>query len=326
MNPVWLCLPAVSLALPTPPAPAPAPADRTITFPGFNEFPLQGSVRAGGAHPYFAVMVAGSGPTDRDWSNPQIPMPSHGGRDLAAWFQTQGLGSLRYDKRFIGSKDPKLDISLDAQLGDIKAAMAAARTLPEAKGKKLLLVGHGEGALLSLLAAGQADAVLLLALPGRDMATTIKEQLRLQLPPEKAEANLAYMDQVFQAIRTGQPTPEPGADVYPALGHLAKGLMAPESLGFVRDTLDLDPWTLAARLPGPSAIVWGDRDLQTWRPPTIPPTYHGTVIDVPEANYLLKRETRPKADLNAATAMIAYGDSTHLADLAPLVAWLKALK
>jgi len=85
-------------------------------------------------------------------------MPSHGGRDVAAWLQAQGIGSLRYDKRFIGSKDPKLDISLDAQVGDIKAAMAAARALPEAKGKKLLLVGHSEGALLSLLAAGEADA------------------------------------------------------------------------------------------------------------------------------------------------------------------------
>lgn len=307
-------------------APAPAPADREITFPGFNGFPLHASVRAGGAHPYFAVMVAGSGPTDRDWSNPMIPVASHAGRDFAGWLQAQGLGSLRYDKRFIGSRDPRLDISLDAQAGDLKAALAAARALPEAKGKKLLLVGHGEGALLALLAAGGADATLLLALPGRDMATTIKEHLRPQLPPEKAAANLAYLDQVFQAIRRNQPTPEPGADVYPALGRLAKGLMAPETLDFVRDTLDLDPWTLAARLTGPAAIVWGDSDVQTWRPATVPATYHGAVIDLPGANLLLRRETRSRADLTPASAMTAYGDATPLADLTPLAAWLKGLK
>ena len=303
-----------------------AQADRPVDFPGFNGFTLHGSVRAGGAHPYFAVMVAGSGPTDRDWSNPLIPMPSHAGRDFAAWLQEQGLGSLRFDKRFIGSKDRTLDISLDAQLGDIKAALKAARRLPEAKGKKLLLVGHSEGALLSLMAAGDADAVLLLCLPGRSMATTIKEQLRLQLPPEKAAVNLAYMDQVFQAIREGKPTPEPGADVYPALGRLAKGLMAPESEGFVRDTLDLDPWALAARLPGPSAILWGDRDVQTWHPAEVPATYKGTVIDLPGANHLLKQESRPRAELNGATAMTAYGDSTPLADLKPLATWLRQLK
>lgn len=307
-------------------AQAPTPVDREITFPGFNGFALHGSVRAGGAHPYFAVMVAGSGPTDRDWSNPMIPVASHAGRDFAGWLQAQGLGSLRYDKRFIGSRDPKLDISLDAQVGDLKAALAAARQLPEAKGKKLLLVGHGEGALLSLLAAGNADAVLLLALPGRDMATTIKEQLRPQLPPEKAAANLAYLDDVFQAIRRNQPTPEPGDEVYPALGRLARGLMAPETLDFVRDTLDLDPWTLAARLTGPAAIAWGDSDVQTWRPATVPATFHGTVLELPGANYLLRRETRPRADLTPASAMTAYGDSTPLADLAPLAAWLKGLK
>lgn len=324
MHPARLILPAVCLCLAA--HTAPAPADREITFPGFNGVLLHGSVREGGAHPYFAVMVAGSGPVDRNWSNPMIPVPSHAGRDFAAWLQAQGIGSLRYDKRFIGSKDPKLDISLDAQVGDIKAAMATARALPEARGKKLLLVGHDEGALLSLLAAGSSDAVLLLAMPGRDMATTIKEQLRPQLPPDKAPANLAYLDQVFQAIRTGQPTPTPGPDVYPALGRLAKGLMAPESLVFVRDTLDLDPWILAARLAEPSAIVWGDRDMQTWRPPTIPASYHGVILDLPEANHLFKRETRPRTELDATRAMTTYGDSTPEADLTPLADWLKTLK
>ena len=72
------------------------------------------------------MVVAGSGPTDRNWSNPLLPA-SYGGRDFAGWLQKQGIGSLRYDKRFIGSKDPALDISLDAQVGDIRGALAAAR-------------------------------------------------------------------------------------------------------------------------------------------------------------------------------------------------------
>ena len=41
--------------------PAPAVPDREVGFPGFNAFPLKVSGKAGGAHPYFAVMVAGSG-------------------------------------------------------------------------------------------------------------------------------------------------------------------------------------------------------------------------------------------------------------------------
>ncbi len=329
-----LIAPLVSLAATVPlaaQAPAPAPADREIAFPGFNGFPLHGSVRAGGAHPYFAVMVAASGPMDRDWSNPLIPTPSHGGRDFAAWLQAQGIGSLRYDKRFIGSKDPKLDISLDAQAGDIRAAIAAARSLPEARGKKILLVGHSEGALLSLVVADKADALLLLSMPGMSMGKLILAQVKAQLdgagaPAEVAAANMGYLEAALDALRRKQDPPPVPAGVAPGLVALVRGLDRPESAGFVRDTLDLDPWALAARVAGPSAIVWGDRDVQTWRPATVPATYHGLVLDLPGANHLLKRETRPRSELAGASAMTAYGDGTPLADLAPLAAWLKELK
>ena len=337
MNPVWLCLPTAALVAMAQATPAQAPAtlapapDRELTFPGFNAFPLKGSVKAGGAHPYFAVMVAGSGPTDRDWSNPLIPTPSHGGRDFAAWLHEQGIGSLRYDKRFLGSKDPKLDISLDAQVGDLKAAMQAARALPEARGKKLLLVGHSEGALLSLLAAGGADGVLLLAMPGLSMGRVILAQVKAQLdaagaPTDVAQANIDYLTAAEASIRQDKTLPEAGAQVAPGVLRLARILAQAESRGFVRDTLDLDPWALAQRLPVPCAVVWGDRDVQTWKPDAVPPGFKGVVIELPEANHLLKRETRPRAALDGASALAAYGDKTPLADLAPVAQWLKALK
>lgn len=323
-------------ALPAAPAPAAAPRppeDREVAFPGFNGVALKGSVRAAQGHGHFAVLMAGSGPTDRDWSNPLIRdprtgqrIPSHGGRDLAAWLAAQGLGSLRWDKRFIGAQDPKLDISLDAQVGDLKAALAFARTLPEAKGKKLLLVGHSEGALLSLLAAQGADALLLLGLPGQTMARTIEAQVRLQLPPEQAPANLAYLASVFQAIREAKPQPAGSPEVFPGLIQLGRGLMQPESLPFVKATLDLDPWPLAARVALPLAAAWGDKDVQTPRPDAVPQGFPGTVIDLKDANHLLKREPRPRVDLSGLNAGEAYGDDTPLADLTPLAAWLKQLK
>lgn len=327
MHRAWLCLPVAALAV----AAQPAPADRELAFPGFNGYPLHGSVRAGGAHPYFAVMVAGSGPTDRDWSNPLIPVPSHAGRDLAAWLQAQGIGSLRYDKRFIGSRDPRLDISLDAQAGDIRAAIAAARLLPEARGKKILLVGHSEGALLSLLTADRADALLLLCPPAMSMGRLIEAQVKAQLqaagaPADVSARNLGYLDAVLESLRQNRDLPADTAGVAPGLVALARGLARPESRGFVRDTLDLDPWMLLARVTGPSALVWGERDVQTWRPPTIPDTYHGLVLDLPEANHLLKRETRPRSELDGAAALTAYGDSTPMADLSSVAAWLKGLK
>lgn len=318
----------------TPPAvQASVPSDREITFPGFNAFPLKGSARAaqnpakGSA--YFAVMVADSGQMDRNWSNPMLPAPSHGGRDFAAWLADNGIGSLRYDKRFIGSRDPKLDISLDAQVGDIRAALAAARALPDAKGKKLLLVGLGEGALLSLLAADGADAVLLIGMPPESMGMLIESQVARQLegaPQAVRQANLDYLRGTLDAIRRASAVPAAGEQVFPALMNLGQSLMAQESLSFVRGTLDLDPWKLAARCPAPVAAVYGEADMQSFPPERAPEDFHGAFLRIPQANHLLKREPRAKADLSPALAVSAYGDDTPLADLAPLAAWLKALK
>jgi len=299
-------------------------AQRDLGFPGFNRFPLNGTVLAAEGLPWFAVLVPDSGPLDRDWVNPQLP-GSHGGRDLAEWLRAQGVASLRYDKRIHGSRDPRLDSSLDAQAGDLGAALAAARELPEARGRKLLLVGHGEGALLALLEAREADALLLLGMPPLSMAKSIAAQLRPQLAPDTAGPNLGYLESVFQAIRERRPVPPARPEIHPAMVRLGSSLMAPETLDFVRATLDLDPWALAARAVAPVALVWGDRDIQAWKPAVIPPGFHGTILEIPEANHLLKRETRPRAALDGASALAGYGDQVPLADLGVVAAWIKGL-
>ena len=304
-----------------------APAlGREITFSGFNAFPLKGSVLAGGAHGYFAVMVAGSGPTDRDWASRLMPI-GHAGRDFALWLQTKAIGSLRYDKRFIGSRDPKLDISLDAQVGDIQSALRAARSLPEAKGKKILLIGHSEGALLSLIAGKDADALLLMGLPGRCMAKTIRAQIEAQLPPDTKAVNLEYVDAMLDAVRTGKSEgPVMKAGVFPGIVNLAKSFLRPETAGFVRATLDLEPLVMAARVVVPMALVWGDKDVQAWKPDGMSESLKARTIELKDANHLLKKEPRPRAELSGANAMSAYNDETPMADLRPLAAWLETLK
>ena len=301
-----------------------APAARELAFPGFNRLPLQGTVLAAQGRPLFAVLVADSGPLDRDWANPQLP-GSHGGRALAEWLGAQGIGSLRYDKRIHGSRDPRLDCSLDAQEGDVAAALAAARALPEAAGRKLVLVGHGEGALLALLAASHADALLLLGMPPLTMARSIAEQIRPQLPAGTAGPNLRFLEAVFQAIRESQPLPRAQPEVYPAMVRLGGALMAPETLAFVQATLDLDPWALAARTVAPVALVWGDRDIQARKPASVPPGFRGTILEIPGANHLLKQERRVLTELNGASALEGYDDQVPLADLAPVAAWLAGL-
>ena len=318
----------------TPPPPpalhAPAPADREVAFSGFNGIPLRGGVRAGGAHPWFVVMVADSGPTDRDGGSRLFPKPAHPLRDLAIWLQGQGIGSLRYDKRYVGVWDPKMDISLEAQAGDVRAAVAFARQLPEAKGKRLLLLGHGEGALLALVAATDAEGLLMVAPPRASMGRMIRDQVARQLAAAGADeaaqaANLGHLDRVFEALRRGDDAPVAGSSVAPGVTRLGQGLLAGAQRPFVKATLDLDPWALAARFTGALAAVWGGRDVLSPKPDPLP-AFRGTVLELPGANHVLKRETRDPKALDGPAAAETYGDDTPLADLAPLAAWLATLR
>jgi len=324
--------PALVENVPPPAAPARPAVEREITLPGFNDCKLQGSLLEAEGSGYFAVLVAGAGPSDRDWFSPALqdlakgaPLQSHSGRDLARWLAGQGIGSLRYDKRFIGRKDPTLNVSLDAQVGDLRAVLAFLRKRPETLGKKLLLIGHDEGALLALMAAGDADALLLLAMPPKSQAASIRDQMQALIPPAMAGPDLAYLDAVFEAIRKRQALPLAGEAVHPFMVALGKSLMAPETLDFVRSLLDLDPWVMAARLALPTAAAWGDRDIQTPPPTKTPATFRGTVLELPGANHLLKRESR-LGILRPQEAVLAYGDDTPLADLTPIATWLKTLK
>src|ERR1043165_2032733 len=60
-------------------------------------------VRPSGPGPFPAVvMVAGSGPTDRDWNSPLLPGTNGSARLLAQALAQAGIASLRYDKRASG--------------------------------------------------------------------------------------------------------------------------------------------------------------------------------------------------------------------------------
>src|SRR4051794_32451266 len=66
---------------------------------------MEGTVaRPDGDGPFPAVvLVAGSGPTDRDWCSPLLPGSNGSGRLFAEAFADAGIASLRYDKRVSGA-------------------------------------------------------------------------------------------------------------------------------------------------------------------------------------------------------------------------------
>ena len=117
-----------------------------------------------------ALLIAGSGPTDRDGNGPGLSTDSL--KLLAEALAEAGIASLRGDKRGVAGSTEALrdeaELRFETYVEDAAAWLAWSEDrLP---GPPRVLVGHSEGALVATLAAQRQPAqalVLLAARPGR---------------------------------------------------------------------------------------------------------------------------------------------------------------
>jgi hypothetical protein len=200
-----------------------------------------------------ALIIAGSGPTDRDGNNP-LGVHSDVYRKLAWALAQRGIASVRYDKRGIGASSFSGDPAA-VTFGDfVDDAVAGARALAtDRRFTKLVLVGHSEGALLAERAANlgaPVAGVVTMAGTGRPLTTVLREQLARQLD----SAQLAAYDRTMAAYLADGPMP--------AVGLSLRMLLNPTVRRFLRTESALDPAAEARRLPVPLLVLQGATDIQ----------------------------------------------------------------
>jgi alpha-beta hydrolase superfamily lysophospholipase len=106
-----------------------------------------------------AVLIAGSGPTDRNGNSPLESGPVDTLATIAGWLSTDGVASLRYDKLGAGATGLGPYRAHPDRIGIEpyeQEALTAVRFLAGQPGideQRLAVIGHSEGALFSLLAA-----------------------------------------------------------------------------------------------------------------------------------------------------------------------------
>lgn len=204
-----------------------------------------------------ALIIAGSGPTDRN-CNSMLGPGTDAFRYLAEALCDAGIASLRYDKRGVGESrydDPArlAGIRFDDFVSD---AAACAELLRREGFRRIVLVGHSEGALIALCAAQDnpsVDGVVSLCGPGFPMDRLIERQLAAQLACTDLPLLLEARG-VLEALRTGRTT-----DRYPRQLEM---LFAPPLQRYLLSQMPHDPQRLIARLHVPVCIVGGDNDLQ----------------------------------------------------------------
>jgi len=272
--------------------------------------------------PPVALIVAGSGPTDRN-GNSAGPLRAQNNSNLYAILAWQladaGIASVRYDKRALGENLQKINIaetSIDDFVGDV---IAGARKLAaDRRFSKVVLIGHSEGAELVLQAANRgapAAGIVMLSGAGRPIMLVLREQLSKQLPPEE----LLKWDSASARYLRG----EDAGDVHPGL----KPLLLPTNRRFMQSWAKYDPAAEIARARVPVLIVQGGRDLQISEVDaralqSAQPA--AKLVVIPAANHVFRAAT----DDRMAQARL-YADPTVpiVPDLTPAIAdWIKRLK
>ena len=120
-----------------------------------------------------ALIVAGSGPTDRN-GNSAGPLRAQNNSNLYAILAWQladaGIASVRYDKRVLGDNFQKINIANTSIDDFIADAIAGARSLVgDSRFSRVILIGHSEGAELVLQAVNRgAPAAGIIMLSGPD--------------------------------------------------------------------------------------------------------------------------------------------------------------
>ena len=303
-------------------------------------------VRPSGPGPFPAVvMVAGSGPTDRDWNSPLLPGPNGSARLLAEELAQAGIASLRYDKRASGpharENVPLLigKLSMQSHVDELAGAVRVLANQEYVRPDRIFALANSEGTLHALNYQIHGPTLPLAGLvligpPGRAVGAVAHSQLAAQaVGIPNGEALLALYDAAIARFLAGEPmTPDPSLPE--GVQMLLKALESPANLPLARELWLADAASLLGQADVPVLVIIGKKDIQVdWQADGEPlqraATGHGNVTFLfPEnANHVLKQELRPRSELVQAEVMKSYNGPDARLDpqaMSSILEWLAA--
>jgi len=246
-----------------------------------------------------ALIVPGSGPTDRDGNSPAGVLAAPY-RLLAEGLAARGVTTVRIDKRGLaGSAGATLDgnaVTIADYVTDVRTWMTVIRKRTSAS--CIWLLGHSEGGLVAMAAAKTQQNVcglVLISAAGQPMGEVLREQLKAN------PANAPLLDKALPAI-----------DALEAGKRVDTTNMAPSLLrlfnprvqGFLIDAFSYDPRQLIAGYGKPVLIVQGLRDLQVHESDARllkQADPEAVLALLPDVNHVLKTVASDDRSVNAAT-------------------------
>ncbi|TXD32524.1 lysophospholipase [Lujinxingia vulgaris] len=238
----------------------------TLTRPRFEGVAASETMRVPAV-----VLVAGSGPTDRNWESPILPGENGSARLLAQALGEQGIAVLRYDKRATGQTAFPGDLRWEDYLAEIEGALGVLSAHEAIDAERLFVAGHSEGGAHALRALQQEvdspAGILLLATAGRSLAEVIAWQIENQLlaagiETSRVQTEVANLERALASIASGQKVRASQVSMYPGVVQLVASLQAQDAQAFSQAILGWSPTEAFAEVEVPVLILSGRKDLQ----------------------------------------------------------------
>ena len=228
-----------------------------------------------------ALLLAGSGPTDRNGNDIGAGLVPYTLQLIAGVLARMGIMSLRFDKYFSGltgggafTSDPS-SIDLAAYIRQADAAYDFLRAQPETDTGRMLVAGHSEGGMYALLVAESTSphpAGLALIEPQDErLLSLIQLQTDEQIDAAVGQGTLtaasgtqdaAGVRQAISEFRAGRPVDTSGLapDVVQLI---TPELLSPVNARYVRSDDAVYPPSVAARLPRGTRVLVTDGTADT---------------------------------------------------------------
>lgn len=199
------------------------------------------------------LIIAGSGPTDRNGNSPN-GMRNNSLCYLAKSLAANGMRVLRYDKRGVGGSHAaatkESDLRFQTYVDDAGAWIDALRE--REPNVPLVVIGHSEGALIGALAAQSHRADAFVSIAGS--AHRLGDLLRQQFRARATEAQQRENERILTALEAGRTVDDVPAEL--------AALYRPSVQPYLMSSLSLDPTEAYRRIGLPLLVAHGTTDIQ----------------------------------------------------------------
>lgn len=197
-----------------------------------------------------ALIISGSGPTDRNGNNPM--MKNNSLKMLAETLAKNGIASLRYDKRGIGeskaSAVSEQTLVFENYTEDAKSWINLLKQ--DKRFSEVIVIGHSEGSLIGMIAGAKANKFISIAGPGESADKLIKAQIASKSNKQLEDLTFPIID----SLKSGNTVNK----VDPMLNALFRASIQPYLISWFK----YNPQTEIKKLTVPVLVLQGNKDLQ----------------------------------------------------------------